>query len=94
MLDGSGYVIELAGNAAGLVVKDGNRYRFYASEATFAHLERTLYHSPAEAENACRRLLWPDHEPRPPAALKAGATPFAHNAALTGGDCFASKLAL
>lgn len=88
MLDGSGYVIELAGKAAGLVVKDGNRYRFYASEPTFAHLERTLYQSPAEAEDACRRLLWPGRAPRPLTALKASATPFAHNAALTGGVRF------
>jgi hypothetical protein len=56
MTEASGYVIELGGEAAGLVVKDGKGFRFYASCKTFASLERTLYRSPAEAEEACRRI--------------------------------------
>jgi len=64
MSDGLGYVIELAGKAAGLVVKDGNRFRFYAAEKVFSGLERRLYQSPGEAEDACRRLLWPGRAPR------------------------------
>ena len=56
MSDGLGYVIELGGEAAGLVVKDDNRFRFYAAEKRFAGLERKLYRSPGEAENACRRI--------------------------------------
>jgi len=65
MSEGLGYVIELAGKAAGLVVKEGNRFRFYASEKLFWALERNLYQSPGEAEDACRRLLWPGRAPRP-----------------------------
>jgi hypothetical protein len=64
MSDGLGYVIELAGKAAGLVVKEGSRFRFYASEKLFLALERNLYQSPGEAENACRRILWQDRAPR------------------------------
>ncbi len=59
MTNGSGFVIELGGRAAGLVVRDGHRFRFYAADKTFAGLERAVYKSPAEAEHACRRLLWP-----------------------------------
>ena len=76
MVDGSNYVIELAGKAAGLVVKEGNRYRFYASENAFSDLERSLYRSPAEAEDACRRLLWPGRAPRPLTQRKASSNPF------------------
>ena len=56
MTNGLGYVIELGGDAAGLVVKEDNRFRFYAAAKRFAGLERKLYRSPGEAENACRRL--------------------------------------
>lgn len=56
MSDGLGYVIELGGEAAGLVVKDDHRFRFYAAEKRFAGLERKLYRSSGEAENACRRI--------------------------------------
>ena len=64
MTDGLGFVIELAGKAAGLVVKEGNRFRFYAAEKNFLGLERNLFQSPGEAEDACRRLLWPGRAPR------------------------------
>lgn len=56
MTDGLGYVIELGGEAAGLVVKEDKHFRFYAAEKRFSSLERTTYRSPAEAENACRRV--------------------------------------
>jgi hypothetical protein len=65
MTEGSGYVIELGGEAAGLVVKEGNRFRFYASSKNYAALERALYRSPAEAEVACRRIAFPGRAPRP-----------------------------
>ena len=61
----NGYVIELAGEAAGLVVKDGNGFRFYSAAKDFVGLERTLYRSPAEAEEACRRLAFPGRAPKP-----------------------------
>ena len=65
MAEGSGYVIELRGEAAGLVVKDGNGFRFYAAEKNFTALERILYRSPAEAEDACRKIAFPGRMPRP-----------------------------
>ena len=42
---------------AGLVVKDGGRFRFYAAGRDYSGLDHTLYSSPAEAEEACRRLF-------------------------------------
>ena len=64
MAEGLGYVIELSGQAAGLVVKEGNRFRFYAAEKVFAGLEQTLYCSPGDAEDACRRLAATGQPPR------------------------------
>ncbi len=71
MTEGTGYVIELGGEAAGLVVKEGNRFRFYASAKSYAALERNLYRSPAEAEDACRRVAFPGRAPRPQPAAQA-----------------------
>ena len=65
MSEDQGYVIELAGEAAGLVVKEGNRFRFYSAGRDFSGLDRTLYRSPAEAEEACRRIAYPGRAPRP-----------------------------
>lgn len=50
------YVIELGDTAAGLVVEENNRYRFFASDRSFAPLERRLFRSPNHAEQMCRRL--------------------------------------
>ena len=50
------YVIEFGGAAAGLVVEENRRFRFYASDRTFAPLERRLFRSPNHAEEVCRRL--------------------------------------
>ncbi len=50
------YVIELGGTAAGLVVEENKRFRFYASDRAFAPLERRLFRSPDHAEHVCRRL--------------------------------------
>ncbi|MGE3475102.1 MAG: hypothetical protein AB7H70_04780 [Rhodospirillaceae bacterium] len=50
------YVIELGGVAAGLVIQDKNRYRFFASDRNYAPLERRLFRSPDHAEQVCRRL--------------------------------------
>ncbi len=60
-----GYVIELAGDAAGLVVKEGNSFRFYSAGRDFSGLDRKLYRSPAEAEEACRRIAFPGRAPKP-----------------------------
>lgn len=50
------YVIELSGAAAGLVIEENRRFRFYASDRAFAPLERRLFRSPDHAEQVCRRL--------------------------------------
>ncbi len=50
------YVIEFGGVAAGLVIQDKNRYRFFASDRNYALLERRLFRSPDHAEQVCRRL--------------------------------------
>ncbi len=65
MTEGLGYVIELGGDAAGLVVKEGKQFRFYAAQKNFSGLERKLYRSPREAEDACRRIAWPGRAPQP-----------------------------
>lgn len=72
MNDGAGYVIELAGEPAGLVVREGNRFRFYASSKNYAALERRLYRTPGEAEHACRRMAFPGRMPRPGPRSRAG----------------------
>jgi len=65
MSEDRGYVIELAGEAAGLVVKEGNRFRFYSAARDFYRLDRTLFRSPADAEEACRRVAFPGRAPHP-----------------------------
>ena len=55
------YVIEFRGTAAGLVVQENNRYRFFASDRSFAPLERRLFRSPNHAEQICRRLREAPH---------------------------------
>lgn len=50
------FVIEIDGDAAGLVVRTGNGFRFYASRATYASVDGSHFRSVAQAENACRRL--------------------------------------
>ncbi len=55
------YVIEFRGTAAGLVVQENNRYRFFASDRSFAPLERRLFRSPDHAEQICRRFREAPH---------------------------------
>jgi hypothetical protein len=55
------YVIEFGGIAAGLVIQDKNRYRFFASDRNYAPLERRLFRSPDHAEQVCRRLSQTSH---------------------------------
>ena len=50
------YVIEFHGTAAGLVVQENNRYRFFASDRSFAPLERRLFRSPGHAEQIVKRF--------------------------------------
>ena len=50
------YIIEVASQAAGIVVRDANGYRFFAASHRFNRLEGQLFRNAREAERAARRL--------------------------------------
>jgi hypothetical protein len=50
------FVIEINGTAAGIVVAERTRYRFFAAGKAYSGLERRLFRSPAEAEAACHQV--------------------------------------
>jgi hypothetical protein len=49
------YIIEVSSGAAGLVVRDGGRFRFFAASREFAGLEGRSFSNPREAEKAAKR---------------------------------------
>jgi hypothetical protein len=49
------YVIEIRDAAAGIIVRDGNRFRFCASDRQFYDLEGRSFCSPRDAEAAALR---------------------------------------
>jgi hypothetical protein len=51
------YVIEVGELAAGIVVRDSRRYRFYASDSRFSPLEGRAFRGPQAAWAAARALL-------------------------------------
>ena len=51
------YVIEVGELAAGIVVRDSRRYRFYASDPRFGALEGAAFGGPEAAGAAARSLL-------------------------------------
>jgi hypothetical protein len=51
------YIIEVSNGAAGLVVRDGGRFRFFAASSEFAGLEGQSFNNPRDAEKAARRQL-------------------------------------
>lgn len=53
MLDN--YLIEIQDHAAGIVVRDGNRFQFFAAGENFYSLEGRSFSSPHEAEKAVIR---------------------------------------
>lgn len=57
MTSSSAYIIEVHGSAAGIVVRDGGGFRFFASNARFQTLEGRIFGNPAKAERAARHLL-------------------------------------
>ncbi len=65
MLDA--FVIEAAGETAGIVVRDDRAYRFFAASRAFHPLEAQTFRNPADAERAAARLVRPspDRELRP-----------------------------
>jgi hypothetical protein len=49
------YLIEIQDSAAGIVVRDGNRFQFFAVGENFFPLEGRSFSSPHEAEKAAIR---------------------------------------
>jgi hypothetical protein len=50
------YIIEVASQAAGIVVRNPGGYRFFAASHRFNALEGRLFRNAREAERAARRL--------------------------------------
>ena len=50
------YIIEVGSQAAGIVVRDADGYRFFAATHRFNLLEGQLFRNAREAERAARRL--------------------------------------
>ena len=50
------YIIEVSSQAAGIVVRDPDGYRFFAATHRFNPMEGQLFRNAREAERAARRL--------------------------------------
>lgn len=55
------YLIEAAGEAAGVVVRERGGYRFFASAPQFNAIEQQLFRHTADAERAARVLAVNDN---------------------------------
>jgi hypothetical protein len=66
------YIIEVHEQAAGIIVRDGPKYRFFAATHAFNPLEGRLFKNPREAERAVKDFL---------CARKAGRRSFAFEGA-------------
>jgi hypothetical protein len=51
------YIIEVNSQTAGIVVRNREGYRFFASSQRFNRLEGRLFRNAREAERAARRLV-------------------------------------
>jgi hypothetical protein len=49
------YIIEIDSEAAGIVVRDGHAFRFFAASRAFNALEGQLFKNPKQAEQAAVR---------------------------------------
>ncbi|HEX6959034.1 MAG TPA: hypothetical protein VF194_13695 [Ferrovibrio sp.] len=56
------YVIEAAGEAAGVVIRERGGFRFFASAPRYGAIERRLFRHAADAERAARQLRRADYE--------------------------------
>jgi len=62
------YIIEIRPKApgrtvqAGIVVRDGRAFRFFAAADAFYVLERQLFKNPKDAEEAALRTVAADHD--------------------------------
>jgi hypothetical protein len=50
------YVIEVAGAPAGVLVRDGQAFRFFAARRDFGLLEGSVFRSPHAAQRAAERM--------------------------------------
>lgn len=50
------YIIEVSSEAAGIVVRNPDGYRFFAANHRFNRLEGQLFRNPRDAERAAIRL--------------------------------------
>jgi len=55
------YLIEAAGEAAGVVVRERGGYRFFASAPQFHAIEQQLFRRTTDAERAARILVANDN---------------------------------
>jgi hypothetical protein len=51
------YIIEVRSEPAGLVVRDGGRFTFFAANSTFASLDGRIFRNPRQAEQAAIREM-------------------------------------
>jgi hypothetical protein len=51
----SAFIIEVRSRAAGIVVRDGRQYRFFAASHDFNGLEGRDFRSPSDAQKAAQR---------------------------------------
>lgn len=51
------YIIEVSSQAAGIVVRDKSRFRFFSASDRFKPLEGQLFRSAREAEQAALRVI-------------------------------------
>ena len=56
------YLIEAAGEAAGVVVRERGGYRFFASAPQFHAIEQQLFRRTTDAERAARALAANDNQ--------------------------------
>lgn len=57
--DKSRFIVEVSGRAFGVLVKNGNRYRFFASDRAAKRLDRSSFRSASEARVALAKVLEP-----------------------------------
>lgn len=50
------YVIEVGGLSAGILVRDGQAFRFFAAQRDFGLLEGSFFRSPRDAQKAAERM--------------------------------------
>ena len=63
------YVIETGDQAAGIVIREGDRFRFYSSSRRFRSLEGSSYRRPRDAERAAAQVAFTASRPQDPSSV-------------------------